>query len=98
MYFPGNSKKINDLAAGRPGGGGARARYPAPRAGRGARAGGRLRAAHRRAGSVRERLAALRRIEAALAGLVDDCCAAAKHAAPSGTVSCPLIASIQHAD
>jgi MerR family mercuric resistance operon transcriptional regulator len=44
---------------------------------------------------VRERLAALRRIEAALAGLVDDCCAAATQAGPAGAVSCPLIASLQ---
>jgi MerR family mercuric resistance operon transcriptional regulator len=45
---------------------------------------------------VRQRLAALRRIEAALAGLVDDCCAAAAtHADPAGALTCPLIASLQ---
>ena len=38
---------------------------------------------------VRSRLADLLRIEAALATLVDDCCAS------HGTVSCPLIAALQ---
>ena len=54
--------------------------------------------AERKLHDVRERLAALRRIEAALAGLVDDCCDAATHAGPAGAVSCPLIATLQHAD
>lgn len=38
---------------------------------------------------VRERLAVLHRIEAALAALVDDCCAT------SGAVKCPLIAALR---
>lgn len=38
---------------------------------------------------VREKLADLRRIEAVLMQLIDDCCA------KSGTVSCPIITSLQ---
>lgn len=38
---------------------------------------------------VREKLADLQRIESVLAQLVDDCCAS------QGTVSCPLIVSLQ---
>lgn len=38
---------------------------------------------------VREKLADLRRIEAVLAQLIDDCCTG------SGTVSCPIITSLQ---
>lgn len=39
--------------------------------------------------NVREKLADLQRIESVLAQLVDDCCAS------QGTVSCPLIVSLQ---
>lgn len=38
---------------------------------------------------VREKLADLRRIESALARLVDDCCAR------KGTIACPIIAALQ---
>ena len=38
---------------------------------------------------VREKLADLRRIESALARLVDDCCAS------KGTITCPMIAALQ---
>lgn len=38
---------------------------------------------------VREKLADLRRIESALAGLIEDCCAS------RGTIACPLIAALQ---
>lgn len=38
---------------------------------------------------VREKLADLRRIESALARLVDDCCAS------KGTIACPIIAALQ---
>jgi MerR family mercuric resistance operon transcriptional regulator len=46
--------------------------------------------AERKLADVREKLADLRRIEKVLAALVLDCCAS------HGTVSCPLISSLQH--
>ena len=38
---------------------------------------------------VREKLGDLRRIESALAHLIDDCCAS------HGTITCPMIAALQ---
>lgn len=46
--------------------------------------------AERKLADVRGKLADLRRIERVLAALVRDCCAS------HGTVSCPLISSLQH--
>jgi MerR family mercuric resistance operon transcriptional regulator len=46
--------------------------------------------AERKLADVREKLVDLRRIEKVLAALVLDCCAS------HGTVSCPLISSLQH--
>lgn len=47
-------------------------------------------AAQEKLSGVRTKLADLRRIEAALAALVDECCAA------TGDVRCPLIDALQH--
>ena len=47
-------------------------------------------AAEEKLADVRTKLADLRRIEAVLGDLVDECCAA------TGNVSCPLIDAIQH--
>ncbi len=45
--------------------------------------------AERKLNDVREKLADLRRIESALARLIEDCCVS------QGTIACPLIAALQ---